>query len=411
MSSARELIEKYLQNTLSAEEREELLRITEDADNDALAELFHSMLAEEVAAPVDEERLRWSLQRVLAVDRPGISGQVADARAGDANTHAPAADTQVPEAPAHTRVLKAPWLRYAAAAVILIAAAGAYIWQKNKPTVHSPVAAVPVKTGAPGGQKAVLTLADGTAITLDSTASGQLATQQGSRVLNSNGQVTYAPTGDQQDVAAFNTLRTARGGTYRLTLSDGTTVWLNAASSISYPVVFTGKERMVEMTGEAYFEVAPHAQMPFRVKVNDKHLVEVLGTQFNVKAYAEEALVSTTLLQGAVRVAGKVTLKPGQQAQAAGQQVLVKTLGKAGIAQAIAWKEGRFNFQDVHLREVMRQLSRWYDIEVVYENGVPDLEFIGEIERSLPLTEVLKGLKMSGVNFRLEDGKRLVVSP
>ena len=154
--------------------------------------------------------------------------------------------------------------------------------------------------------------------------------------------------------------------------------------------------------------------MPFRVKVNETNSVEVLGTHFNVKAYTEEELISTTLLEGAVRIASngkKVTLKPGQQAQASVKQLSVKALGRNGISEAMAWKEGRFNFQDVNLQEIMRQLSRWYDIEVVYEKGIPDLEFIGGMERSLPLSEVLKGLRMSGVNFRLENGKRLIVSP
>lgn len=385
-TTAKALIEKYLHNTLSDEERLQLLRMTEDADP-ALMELFQNMLAEETTAPVDEERLRRSLEKVLEVDRVAAQPPI--------------------------RVLKTAWLKYAAAAVLLIGAA-TYVWLKNKPAAESSIAALPVTDVAPGGQKAMLTLSDGTAIALDSTAGAQLPSQQGHQVLNKNGQVIYAPGNGEQGATAYNTLRTARGGTYRLTLSDGTTVWLNAASSISYPVAFSGKERLVEMTGEAYFDVAPHAQMPFRVKVNNDHVVEVLGTQFNVKAYADEDMVSTTLLQGAVRVAGngqRVTLKPGQQAQAFARQLSVKTLGQAGIAQAVAWKEGRFNFQDAHLQEIMRQLARWYDIEVVYENGVPDLEFIGEIERSLPLSEVLKGLKMSGVNFRLEEGKRLVVFP
>jgi ferric-dicitrate binding protein FerR (iron transport regulator) len=148
--------------------------------------------------------------------------------------------------------------------------------------------------------------------------------------------------------------------------------------------------------------------------VNDKNIIEVLGTAFNVMAYHEEPFINTTLLQGAVRVtnnAKQVTLQPGQQAKAAAGQLSVKTLDQAGISKALAWKEGRFNFQDASLQEIMMQLSRWYDIEVVYEKDIPDIEFIGEIERSLPLSDVLKGLKMSGVNFRLENGKRLIVSP
>lgn len=396
--AARQLIEKYLHNTLSDEEKRQLLRLTEDANDASLMALLQEMLAEapEARLPVDEERLRLSLMKVLEVDKP-------------------VAPQGMPVKYRRMRTFSTTWLRYAAA-VILIAGAGTYLWLKDAdrgtPAVTN--AAIPGDDIIPGGQKAVLTLADGTVIQLDSAANGQLAVQSGSRIMNSNGLISYTPSGGEAHVMAYNTLRTPRGGTYQLSLPDGTRVWLNAASSISYPVVFSGKARIVEITGEAYFDVAQDAQAPFKVKVDENNLIEVLGTQFNVKAYKEDDLVSTTLLEGAVRVAGngkQLILKPGQQAQASVEQLAVKTLGQAGISQVIAWKEGRFNFQDVHLQEIMRQLARWYDIEVVYEKGIPDLEFIGEIERSLPLGEVLKGLKMSGVNFRLEKGKRLVVSP
>ncbi|QEH40475.1 FecR family protein [Chitinophaga sp. XS-30] len=394
----RQLIEKYLHNTLSDEEKLQLLRLTEDANDPSLIALLQEMLAEtpEAHLPVDEERLRLSLMKVLEVDKP-------------------VAPQGVPVKYRRMRAISTTWLRYAAA-VILIAGAGTYLWLKDadRGTPAATNAAIPGDDIVPGGQKAVLTLADGTVIQLDSAANGQLAVQSGSQIMNSNGLISYTPSGSEAHVMAYNTLRTPRGGTYQLSLPDGTRVWLNAASSISYPVVFSGKERIVKMTGEAYFDVAQDAQAPFKVKVDENNLIEVLGTQFNVKAYKEDDLVSTTLLEGAVRVAGngkQLTLKPGQQAQASVEQLSVKTLGQAGISQVIAWKEGRFNFQDAHLQEIMRQLSRWYDIEVVYEKGIPDLEFIGEIERSLPLGEVLKGLKMSGVNFRLEKGKRLVVSP
>ncbi|WP_127124506.1 FecR family protein [Pseudoflavitalea rhizosphaerae] len=395
-ATAKDLIAKYCNGTLTDEEKLQLLRITDNVSDEAMQELFREM-TEEPVSPVDSNRLRLSLEKVLAVDK----------------------DLALPESRsdlARTRRiwgLGTAWVRYAAA-IVLIAGAAIYLWSgKDRSPAKETVIAQPVKDIAPGGQKAVLTLADGTAITLDSSNNGQLAIQQGSQIQNSNGQVIYAPSNNKQAAPAFNTLRTPRGGTYRLTLSDGTTVWLNAASSISYPVTFSGRERLVEMSGEVYFDIAPHAKMPFKVKINDKNIVEVLGTQFNVKAYAEDEVVNTTLMQGAVRVTGngqQVTLKPGQQAQAFAQQLSVKKLDQKGLAQAIAWKEGRFNFQDVNLQEIMRQLARWYDLEVVYENGVPNLDFIGEIERSLPLSEVLKGLKMSGVNFRL-DGKRLIIFP
>jgi ferric-dicitrate binding protein FerR (iron transport regulator) len=160
--------------------------------------------------------------------------------------------------------------------------------------------------------------------------------------------------------------------------------------------------------------VAKNEEMPFRVAINATNTIEVLGTSFNVNAYTDENYISTTLLTGLVRVRsgnGQAVLKPGQQAHATAAQPFVQVLEHADISKAIAWKNGLFNFQDADLKEVMQQLSRWYDIEVVYEHGIPDLQFIGEIDRSMPLSEVLKGLQMSGVNFRVEQGRRLVVYP
>jgi ferric-dicitrate binding protein FerR (iron transport regulator) len=394
--TARQLIEKYLNNTLSREEKQQLLDMTEAGNDGTLIRLFQEMLSNEASAEeaADEQRMKQSLLDILAVDKSLDAGKV----------H-----------PMHRR--KNAWMRYAAAAALLACMLGAFLWPQKKDHVPAPLAnnnAAPATDILPGGKKAQLTLADGSVIQLDSAGNGALATQQGSQVVNKNGEVIYTPGGNAQDMIAYNTLRTPRGGIYQLSLPDGSKVWLNAASSISYPVAFRGRERLVEITGEAYFEVAPHANMPFKVKVNDKNIIEVLGTAFNVMAYHEEPFINTTLLQGAVRVtnnAKQVTLQPGQQAKAAAGQLSVKTLDQAGISKALAWKEGRFNFQDASLQEIMMQLSRWYDIEVVYEKDIPDIEFIGEIERSLPLSDVLKGLKMSGVNFRLENGKRLIVSP
>jgi ferric-dicitrate binding protein FerR (iron transport regulator) len=392
-----QLLKKYLDNTLSDDERQQLLHLTEEANNAFLIKQLDEMLADDSMPPhpVHEERLRQSLMKVLEVDKQEAS----------------------PIKVRRMHVSKTTWLRYAAV-VILLAGIGTYLWLKDTPqdklSAKNAIVSLPVNDIVPGGQKAVLTLADGTPILLDSVANGRLATQQGSQILKKDGQIIYTPVNKVQGTLAYNTLRTPRGGTYQLSLPDGTKVWLNAASSISYPVAFSSKERVVEMTGEVYFEVAPYAQMPFKVKVNETNSIEVLGTQFDVKAYAEDELISTTLLRGAVRVAGngkKITLKPGEQAQSSVQQLSVKAIGQTGVSETMAWKEGRFNFQDANLQEIMRQLSRWYDLEIVYEKGIPDLEFIGEVERSLPLSEVLKGLKMSGVHFRLEKGKRLVVYP
>ncbi len=387
----KQLIEKYFNNTLSDEEREQLLQMTEDKNNASLMKRFQEMLADDAGTPVavNQERLEQSLAKVLDVDKPRST----------------------------RRVLNLSWLRYAAA-VLVLGGIGIYAWLKSvdqyEPAATTTGTQSYVNDVAPGGQKAMLTLADGRTILLDSAADGQLVSAPGIRILKKGGQLIYTSLGDDQEAMTYNTLKTPKGGMYQLSLPDGTRVWLNAASAISYPVRFTGKERVVEMNGEAYFEVAKNARMPFKVKINDKNSVEVLGTHFNIKAYADENVISTTLLEGAVRMASdgkRSTLKPGQQALASVNQLSVKTIGETGISKVMAWKEGRFNFQDANLQEIMRQLSRWYGVEVVYESKIPDLEFIGEIERSLPLSEVLRGLKMSGVNSRLEKGNRLVIFP
>lgn len=298
---------------------------------------------------------------------------------------------------------------WAAAVLVLLVSAGAYFLLKPSPA--KPVMAA-VADIAPGSNKAVLTLADGSEMLLDS-AGNRTIQQGGTAIKQTGGNLQYNATGGEA-AGSYNTLTTPRGGQFRITLPDGTKVWLNAASSLHYPTAFTGNERKVSITGEAYFEVAKNEEKPFRVAINATNTIEVLGTSFNVNAYTDEDYISTTLLTGLVRVrngTGQAVLKPGQQAHATAAQPFVQVLEHADISKAIAWKNGLFNFQDVDLKEVMQQLSRWYDIEVVYEQGIPDLQFIGEIDRSMPLSEVLKGLQMSGVNFRLEQGRRLLVYP
>jgi ferric-dicitrate binding protein FerR (iron transport regulator) len=210
-------------------------------------------------------------------------------------------------------------------------------------------------------------------------------------------------------------------------LPDGTKVWLNAASSLRYPTAFSGKKRQIAITGEAYFEVAKDKAKPFFIKINNEAVIEVLGTNFNVNAYEDEASINTTLLEGSIRVealgtlrgrpAGRnaVILQPGQQGQiAAGQktgQRQIKVIKDADIEKVMAWKNGAFNFNNASLEEVMRQLERWYDIQVVYENGIPDIHFGGELSRGVSLADLIKALKDSEIHFRIEEGRRLVVLP
>jgi hypothetical protein len=303
--------------------------------------------------------------------------------------------------------------RWVAAAAVLILIAGiSFIWFKRKntnPVGETTVSSSPVKI-VPGKDGAILTLSDNTTIILDSAGNGIIATQNGSDVVMSNGQLIYKA--KNSSGVAYNTMTTPKGRQFSLVLPDGTKAWLNAASSLRYPTAFVGRERKVEVTGEVYFEVAKNKQMPFKVKVNENMEVEVLGTHFNINSYSNEASINTTLLEGSVQISNqsqKQILKPGQQARVNNDQK-INIVSDVNLKKIMAWKNGVFDFDDASLQEVMHQLERWYDIEVVYEKGVPDIEFVGTLSRDLSLEDVLKGLKLSEVNFRIE-GRKLVIMP
>ena len=282
-----------------------------------------------------------------------------------------------------------------AAAVALLLAAGTYYWTTRQ-AHHLPVTLTDI---APGSEGAILTLADGTSIPLDSAHAGKIASQGGATASLSGNSLIYDKNGTEN---VFNTMSTPNGRQFQLVLPDGTKVWLNAASAVRYPTVFTGNERHVDVTGEAYFEVAPDAGKPFSVNVNNKATIEVLGTNFNVNAYNNEEMISTTLLEGSVRVGG-IIIKPGQQAQIVNQSGgQVKVVENANVEKAIAWKNGWFNFENVPLQEAMRQLERWYDIRVVYEKGVPDVELAGKMTRGVTLRGLLVVLEELGVHNKLE---------
>ncbi|MEC5142982.1 FecR domain-containing protein [Chitinophaga sp. 212800010-3] len=304
----------------------------------------------------------------------------------------------------------------AAAAAVLLLVGGNLYWrnrysrtpEKGRPVVSRPL----LQDAVPGGNKAVLTLADGTQVTLDSTANGNIAQQGNTKIVKlGSGLLAYKnPTTGHQEGVVYNMLSTPRGGEYQLTLPDGTRVWLNAASSLRYPAAFAGNERVVELKGEAYFEVAANASMPFYVQIQQLQ-IQVLGTRFNVMAYEDERLIKTTLLQGAVLVMkgdDKVVLQPGQEAGAA------RAGGRLQKAQvdataAVAWKEGLFHYDHTDMLTIMRQLSRWYDIEIQYEGNVKDIYFSGQISRKNNLSQVLKMFALTKeVQFEI-TGKRLTV--
>ncbi len=257
--------------------------------------------------------------------------------------------------------------------------------------------------------KAVLTLSDGSKIALDTAKGADIASEGNSKVENINGQLFYNASLHEKDKTVYHTLTTNKGGQYALTLSDGTILRLNAASSVRFPVTFTGNERNVEITGEVYFEVAHDKRKPFRVKARNG-IIEVLGTHFNVNAYPDEPVIRTTLLEGSVKVrSGKSSalLKPNEQAVVKNDDSQIDVY-PADAESVMAWKSGYFKLSNSTVPNIMRQIARWYDIDVKYEGAVPSGTISGEIPRSLSLLEVLKTLELSGVHSKLE-GKTLVI--
>ncbi|MHA4811097.1 FecR family protein [Flavitalea flava] len=306
-----------------------------------------------------------------------------------------------------------------AAAVLLVTGVGTFLWSrytKVNPSFANGKERIQTDI-APGGDKAILTLADGTRIVLDSTANTNIAQQGKTRISKpGSGILTYnteknasqhVPSGE----ALYNMVNTPRGGQFRVVLPDGTKVWLNAASSIRFPTAFTGSSRIVEVTGEAYLEVSKNIHQPFRV-ITDGIEIDVLGTSFNINAYTDESSINTTLVEGSISVAS-VMLRSGQQAQitrAGGQKMLQRPalVNNIDLDRVVAWKNGRFNFNGADIYAVMRQLSRWYDLDIKFEGGAPKLKLKGEMGRDLHLNEMLDLLSEMGIKFRI-DGRTLIV--
>jgi transmembrane sensor len=298
-----------------------------------------------------------------------------------------------------------------AAAILLMIGVGGYLMYQNRQPGKTAIVQPAGGDVAPGTTKAVLTLADGRQITIDTISAGILAMQGKTKVQHDGGAIAYEQVTQKGTLSVlYNTLTTGRGEqSPPLVLSDGTKVWLNALSSIRFPVSFSGNTRDVEITGEAYFEVAKNTKMPFHVKVKEME-VEVLGTHFNVNSYTDEPAIKTTLLEGSVRIVNKesVVLKPGQEALVTSQiqPIIVQA---ANVDQAVAWKNGLFDFNHASLQTVLRQLSRWYDIEVKFEGNIPERTFRGKITRDLNLSQVTQLLQDVRIKFRIE-GKTLIVT-
>lgn len=304
--------------------------------------------------------------------------------------------------------------RLTAAAILLFVFTGTYyLLHRNVQDAAPRISKTDVK---PGRNQATLTLASGKKLILNNTLSGQLANEAGVTVSkNAKGELIYttqASGNANQSAGRINTLATSKGEQYQVILPDGSHVWLNAASTLKYPVVFTGKERLVELTGEAYFEVSHNKAMPFKVKTRQQQ-VEVLGTHFNINAYPDEKTTATTLLEGSVKVTSastnqKMIIKPGQQSAVNGDAMNVQ---EVDIDEAVAWKNGYFLFNDENLASIMKKVSRWYNVEVEYKDAsLQSLVFSGTVSKYQNVSQVIKTLELTNaVHFKVLDN-RITVS-
>ena len=305
--------------------------------------------------------------------------------------------------PAAQPKIKRLWPRIAAAAAILVfLSAGLFVWHHKKEQAANNLVSNFGGDIKPGHNQATLTLADGKKIILTKGLSGQLATQNQTVINASQNNIIYDAKNQTGEQVSYNTLSTARGeqSPYPLVLADGTKVWLNAESSITFPTAFNQKERIVKITGEAYFDVAHDSKHPFKVQT-PAQTIEDIGTSFNVNAYADENATRTTLISGSVKI-NNLVLKPGEQSDGSH----IKTVNTEIYT---AWKEGNFHFEDQDIKTIMRQLARWYDIEVEYQGNMTKNTFYADISRNRNISAALKVLQNSnGVHFKIE-GRRVTV--
>lgn len=316
-----------------------------------------------------------------------------------------------------TRILYPRYKISIAATILIMFSVGAYFYLKQPSATKVNKVAYFKNDIAPGRNEAILTLSNGKKVDLNNARKGTIAKQGNTSIKKTqDGQLVYNSTADitEADKALlYNTVATPKGGQYQVDLPDGTKVWLDAGSSIRFPLAFSNNERRVEISGEAYFEVAKNKALPFRV-VTSNQIVEVLGTHFNINAYRDEDATKTTLLEGSVKVSHPDQkdarfLTPGQQSSVQpGREPI--DIQNVNTEDAVAWKNGYFAFDHTDLHSLMRQLSRWYNVDVVYEGNVPDDEFVGQISRSANLSQVLKILELGDLHFKIKNNK-LIVQP
>lgn len=398
------LLERYAENKTTEQEKQELWDYIQAHSDSRLFEEAGLLLLEKETGTVDLPPAYAAIfNQIVQIDRTGEAAAVQ-------------------KEPAPVRLLfrfrKRSWV--AAAAILAVLVTGSWWWiANNKNTASVPVAkkTAPI---TPGREGAILTLANGSQVLLDTIDNGAIARQGGAVAKVVEGALVYEASGSE---VVYNTMSTPKGRQYQLKLPDGSTVWLNAVSSIRYPTVFAGKERRVAITGEAYFEVAKDKNRPFFVEVDGGETVKVLGTSFNINAYRDEQKVTTTLIEGVVNIipasqAGAditpVKLQPGQQAVASLQAgtttagETIQVLHNVDTQKVLAWKNGLFNFEGTDLKTTMRQLARWYDFDVEYRNNVSAIRFKGKMYRNVDFKDILEMLRRMEVNFRM-DNRTMVV--
>ncbi len=385
-NNIKKLLQRYLDDSLSDEELKSLLEsINKGTYDSELQEIVDEAL-EKDAFPGLSDRGRYDMLFSKLLERAGEKESPMTVKHKNTNSR-----------PAAKKVIL--YLAAVAASAILLVTFGTLNRSDEQSTVQT-IADIP-----PGGNRAMLTLGDGSSIILDSAAVGQLAEQAGTRVIKvDDGRLAYDSEGRKRAETIYNTITTPRAGQYELVLPDGSRVFLNSESSIRFPVFFSGSFRVVEITGEAYFEVAENREMPFRVSSGNT-TVEVLGTSFNVRAYADEGSVNTTLIEGSVQVSSPVyqtTITPGQMALA-DITGTISVQNDVDVDEIIAWKNGLFIFNSATVEQIMNQVSRWYDVDIEYKGEVSNKTFSGIVSRKSNVSQLLKIMEGAGLKFILTE--------
>lgn len=398
------LIEKYLEEQLSQEEQHELNQWLAESESNRL---FFQQIT-------DTEMLREKMKMYAGADSAAIWHKTLQ------KIDEGKLVTMYPQ--------KSSFWKYAAAAAVILVSTGTWYYSGQKPgnqLVQTKTAGTSLtKAIVPGSNKAILTLSDGKTIILNEARNGAVATQGNTDITKTDGRLIYNREPNSNTLRnienAYNMVTTPRGGEYHITLPDGSNVWLNAASSLRFPIAFAGNERIVELTGEAYFEVNPQhtvssksSKTPFIVKIatptGASSEVEVLGTHFNIMAYEDEAAIKTTLLEGAVKVisgATTQTIKPGEQALLKKGEIKVNSVDGEDV---IAWTNGFLPVGGADLEFTMRQISRWYNIQIEYEGEIPNISFEGKLPRTADITDVIKVLNANNIKARLDEKARKLI--